>query len=68
VSRTKSPWIAAKKAEQSRRQLRKERLMLAGIILLMVASMVVYGFYLKYFYFNTPRPSQKPAASGEAPK
>jgi hypothetical protein len=68
VGRTKSPWKAAKKAEQSRRQLRKERLMLAGIILLMLASMVLYGFYLTYFYFNKPRPPQKPAANGEAPK
>jgi hypothetical protein len=68
VSRAKPPWIAAKKAEQFRRQRRKERLMLAGIILLMIASMVAYGFYLKYFYFNRPRPPQKPAASGETPK
>lgn len=40
--------------------------MLAGIILLMVASMVAYGFYLKYFYFSKPRPSQKPPVSGAA--
>ena len=42
--------------------------MLIGISLLVVASMVVYGFYLKSFYFNTPRPPHKPAANGEAPK
>lgn len=36
--------------------------MLAGIILLMIVSMVVYGFYLKYFYFNKPGHRQKPAA------
>src|SRR5215207_5543842 len=58
VSRAKSPWIAAKRAERSRRQRRKESLMLAGIVLLMIASMVAFGFYLKHFYFNTPRPPQ----------
>ena len=42
--------------------------MLIGVILVMVASMVVYGFYLKHFYFNTPRLPQKPADNGEAPK
>lgn len=42
--------------------------MLPGIILLMIASMVAYGFYLKFFYFSKPGPSQKPAASGSAPK
>jgi hypothetical protein len=42
--------------------------MLAGIILLMIASMVLCGFYLKYFYFSKPRPPQKPAASGAAQK
>jgi hypothetical protein len=60
VSRIKPPWVAAKKAERARRQRRKEGLMLAGVILLMIASMVVYGFYLKHFYFNKPAPSQKP--------
>lgn len=35
--------------------------MLVGIILLMVASMVAYGFYLKHFYFGQPRPSHKPS-------
>ena len=42
--------------------------MLAGIILLMTASMVAYGFYLKYFYFNKPRSPGKPGASGSAPQ
>lgn len=42
--------------------------MLAGIILLMIASMVVYGFYLKYFYFNKPAPSQKPPSGGSTSK
>jgi flagellar basal body-associated protein FliL len=53
--------MAARKAGRLRRQRRKEKLMLAGIILLMVASMVAYGFYLKYFYFGKPRPSHKPS-------
>jgi hypothetical protein len=64
VSRIKPPWVAAKKAEQARRQRVKERLMLTGIILLMIASMVVYGFYLKDFYFSKPAPSQKPSSAG----
>ena len=53
--------MAARKAERLRRQRRKERLLLVGVILLMVGSMVAYGFYLKYFYFGKPRPSHKPA-------
>ncbi len=40
--------------------------MLAGIILLMIASMVVYGFYLKYFYFSKPGYRQKPASSSQS--
>ena len=42
--------------------------MLAGIILLMIASMVLYAFYLKYFYFDKPGYRKKPPTSGSTPK
>ena len=68
MSRTQSPLVAAKKGERLRRERRKERLMLAVVVLVMLASMIAYGFYLKYFYFNKPGSRKKPPASHAAPK
>jgi hypothetical protein len=64
IMRTQSPTVAAKRAKKQRRERRKENLMLSGIILLMIASMVAYAFYLKFFYFSKPGYSKKPTASG----
>ena len=50
MSRMQSPPLAARKAERLRRQRRKERLRLIGIILLMIASMAAYGFYLRDYF------------------
>jgi len=41
--------------------------MLLICILVMTASMVIYGFYLKHFYFKKPV-APKPATSHSAPQ
>jgi hypothetical protein len=68
VSRSKSPWIAAKKAERLRHQRGKERLMVAAVILLMSAALVSYAFYWKYYYFSKPGSVKRPSVNTNEPK
>lgn len=46
MARFSSPAVAARKAEMQRRETRRSRLLLLGIILFMVASTLGYLFYL----------------------
>jgi hypothetical protein len=60
--RTQSPKVATNRSERLRRQQRKERLILIGVILA-VAAAAALGTYLKYEHFIKPREHQKPPAT-----
>ena len=61
--RTTSPEVAANRSERFRRQKRKDRLILIGVILA-VAPAAALGTYLKYERFIKPRDHEKPPAAG----
>ena len=55
MSRWKSPQAAAKEAEKLRKEKRKDRLMLIGVILLMLASTTAY-----FVFYAIPRLKNPP--------
>jgi hypothetical protein len=63
--RTRLPKVATKRSERLRRQQRKERLILIGVVLA-VAAAAALGTYLKYEHFIKPRDHQEAARDCDA--